>query len=227
MLLKTAIWTNKSTKKDIFNNIEDLLKEFKFKKADLMFEEYWDFFGFNVEKYEKYKVKYLELYFKNNYNLEFWYDNEQLEAISSIRKNTLVTARAGSWKTQVIAWKVAYLLDGEKLDKSDILLLSFNKKASIEVRERINELWNKNINKNSDLITFLNSITFHSLAYNIIKPFNTSKTLIDKEKFTDLKTWAEKEKTINDQLLFIQKCFYKIYSWNIKNIMENDLPFEL
>lgn len=224
---KTATWINKSSKIDISNNIIDLLKDYRFKEADLMFEKHWVPFGFDIEKYEKFKVKNLKSYYENRYKLEFAYDEEQLGSIASTRKNTLVTARAGSWKTQVIAWKVAYLLDWEKLNKSDILLLSFNKKASTEVKERINELWNKNIYKNSDLITFLNSVTFHSLAYNIIKPFNTSKLLIDKEKFTDLKTWAEKEKTINDQLLFIQKCFYKIYSWNIKNIMENDLPFEL
>lgn len=225
MTSKTAINTSKITKSDIFHDIVILLKSFKFKEADLMFKKHWDIF--DVNKYEKYKTEFMKLYFDTNYDLEFWYDKEQLEAIASIRKNTLVTARAGSWKTQVIAWKVAYLLDAEKLNKSDILLLSFNKKASIEVKERINQLWNKNINKNSNLITFLNSITFHSLAYNIIKPNNNSKLLIDKEKFTDLKTWAEKEKIINDQLLFIQKCFYKIYSWSIKNIMENELSFEL
>jgi hypothetical protein len=35
-------------------------------------------FGFDVEKYEKFKVKNLKLYYENRYKLEFAYDEEQL-----------------------------------------------------------------------------------------------------------------------------------------------------
>ena len=126
-----------SNKVDIQKQIVSLLTAYKFKEADSIFEQYWALLGFDTVKYEKYKAQFLRSYFMNNFYLKFGYDPEQLEAIASIHKNTLVTARAGSWKTQVIAWKTAYLLDSEQLDTSDILLLSFNKKAATEINNRI------------------------------------------------------------------------------------------
>lgn len=228
MFLSPTKLVGKSTKVDIKKQIVDLLTNYKFKKADSIFTEYWALYGFDIDNYEKYKAKFLWNYFMSNFNLKFWYDEEQLESIASIHKNTLVTARAGSWKTQVIAWKAAYLLDSEKLDTSDILLLSFNKKAANEINKRIIQFWKIAKTKNLNLLTFQNAMTFHSLAYKIlwddIKEF---KLLMDTKKITDTKTWIEREFKTNEQLRFIQNCFYDIYNWNVKALMEKELSNEL
>lgn len=217
-----------STKVDTQRQIVDLLTAYKFKEADSIFLKYWALFGFDIDKYEQYKAKFLWEYFMNNFYLKFWYDKEQLEAIASTHKNTLVTARAGSWKTQVIAGKTAYLLDSEKLDTSDILLLSFNKKAANEINNRIVQFGNISMKKNINLLTFENAMTFHSLAYKIlgndIKPF---KLLMDSQKITDTKTGIEKEFKTNEQLRFIQNCFYDIFQWDIRELMEKELINEL
>lgn len=217
-----------STKVDIQKQIVDLLTTYKFKDADSIFQKYWDLFGFDIDEYEKYKAKFLWDYFMNNFYLKFWYDPEQLEAIASIHKNTLVTARAWSWKTQVIAGKTAYLLDSEKLDTSDILLLSFNKKAASEINNRIIQFGNISMKKNINLLTFENAMTFHSLAYKILwNDIKQFKLLMDTQKITDTKTWVEKEFKTNEQLRFIQNCFYDIYEWKIRKLMEKELKGEL
>ena len=219
---------NKSVKEDFQNQIENLLTNYKFKEADSIFTKYWAIYGFDIDNYEKYKAKFIWNYFKETFNLKFLFDNEQLESIASIHKNTLVTARAGSWKTQVIAWKVAYLLDSEKLDTSDILLLSFNKKAATEINNRIINFWKISKIDNLNLSTFENAMTFHSLAYKILwNDIKEFKLLMDTKKITDTKTWVEKEFKTNEQLRFIQNCFYYIFEWEIRDLMEKHLSKEL
>lgn len=206
-----------SDKKVVFTQISDLLRAYCFKEADSMIEKHWDLF--DISKYESFKAEYLGKYFNDRFNLKFEYDSEQLEAISSIHKNTLVTARAWSGKTQVIAWKTAYLLDNEKLPSSEILLLSFNKKAAGEMNERIQKLSKK---------SFENAMTFHSLAYKILWDDNKGKKiLMNSEKYTDTKTGVEKEYKTNKQLQFIQNCFYDIYDGHVKKTMERYLKNEL
>lgn len=206
-----------SDKKVISTQISDLLSAYRFKEADLMIKKHWDLF--DISKYEAFKAIYLGKYFNSRFDLKFSYDTEQLEAIASIHKNTLVTARAWSGKTQVIAWKTAYLLDNEKLSSSEILLLSFNKKAANEMNERIQKLSKKN---------FENAMTFHSLAYKILWDENKGKEILtNSKKITDTKTWIEKEYKTNKQLSFIQNCFYSIYEWNVQKTMEKYLKEEL
>ena len=206
-----------SDKKVLFTQISDLLRSYRFKEADLMIENHWALF--DISKYEVAKAVYLGKYFNDRFDLKFSYDKEQLEAIASIHKNTLVTARAWSGKTQVIAWKTAYLLDNEELPASEILLLSFNKKAANEMNERIQKLSKK---------SFDNAMTFHSLAYKILWDENKGKKiLMNSEKYTDTKTGVEKEYKTNKQLKFIQNCFYSIYEWNIQKTMERYLTSEL
>lgn len=220
----TNVIVDKSIKIDIQNQIIDLIAKYNFKEADWIFKKYWAIFDFDINKYEKYKAIYIWKYFYDNYNLKFWYDIEQLEAIASIHKNTLITARAGSGKTQVIAGKTAYLLDSEKLYTSDILLLSFNKKAAKEINERIVKFWDILKNKNEKLKTFENAMTFHSLAYKILwTNLKNHDIIMDTIKITDPKTWLEKEFITNKQLKFIQNCFYSIYEWKIKQLMQEYL----
>ena len=64
-------------------------------------------------------------------------DGYQLEAITK-KDNTVVSAGAGSGKTEVLALRyVALLLSDEKLHVKNILALTFTKKAAAEIYERI------------------------------------------------------------------------------------------
>jgi len=89
-------------------------------------------------------------------DVEILFSKEQLDVIYSKEKNILLKARAGSGKTAVITERTKRLLK-QGINTNQILLLAFNKKASIEMNERIAN-------------NFKNSKTFHSFAFSIVKP---------------------------------------------------------
>jgi len=71
-------------------------------------------------------------------------------------------------------------------------------------------------------------MTFHSLAYKILwNDIKEFKLLMDTTKRTNPKNWVEEEFKTNKQLQFIQNCFYEIYKWDIKDLMEKELSNEL
>ncbi len=64
----------------------------------------------------------------------------QKSAIEYVQGPSIVIAGAGSGKTRVLTYKVAYLLEHEKISPYNILVLTFTNKAAREMRERIEVL---------------------------------------------------------------------------------------
>jgi len=64
-------------------------------------------------------------------------DDEQVAAIASGNENLLLVARAGSGKTGTIINRVDFLVHHCGVNPSEILILAFNKKAVLELRERL------------------------------------------------------------------------------------------
>jgi len=64
---------------------------------------------------------------------------EQLAAVTSKDGAALVIAGAGSGKTRVVTYRVAYLID-KGIDPSRIMLLTFTNKASREMLHRVEHL---------------------------------------------------------------------------------------
>jgi len=141
---------------------EELLGRYDFPEADKFFQE-TGFFKKDV--YEKLKSRYIKEYIKKRLKTDI--DDEKALAIADISKNTLVKARAGSGKTTVLACKTALLIDKYKLGPNKIMILAFNTKAAKEIGDRIRLKYGFN--------DFKNARTFHSLAYQLVKP---SKTLL-------------------------------------------------
>jgi DNA helicase-4 len=115
-----------------------------------------------ISKSEKVEIqdilKRIEDKFFSTENREIKFDSDQLKAINSKAKNILLKARAGSGKTEVLVQRVKKLLKNN-IKQNEILLLAFNKKASLEMKKRVRN-------------NFQNSKTFHSFAYSITKPKN-------------------------------------------------------
>ena len=82
-------------------------------------------------------------------------DSQQRNSIVKLEDNTLVIASAGSGKTSTIVGKIKYLVEKQKVDPSKVLLLTYTKKAAMELSERVK-------------VEGLLSGTFHGLAYKII-----------------------------------------------------------
>ena len=62
---------------------------------------------------------------------------EQARAIATDEDVTLVLAGAGTGKTAVIIGKIAHLMRNQGVEPEKILALAFNRKAAIEIRERL------------------------------------------------------------------------------------------
>ena len=62
---------------------------------------------------------------------------EQARAIATDEDVTLVLAGAGTGKTAVIIGKIAHLVRNQEVSPESILALAFNRKAAIEIRERL------------------------------------------------------------------------------------------
>ena len=98
-------------------------------------------------------------------------DRQQAAAISSINKNTLVIARAGSGKTATLVNRAIFLNQKCKIKPEEILILAFNRDAAAEIKKRLKVATGKQ---------FPNVMTFHSLAYSVVKP--TESVLYDEPK---------------------------------------------
>lgn len=90
----------------------------------------------------------------------------QLAAVSSVDMPSLVIAGAGSGKTRVITYKVAYLIEKGVLP-SQILLLTFTRKAAHEMLDRVKQLLGK------DLAKGVLGGTFHFFANYVLRRYGS------------------------------------------------------
>lgn len=90
-------------------------------------------------------------------------DKQQITSILDEGNNTLIIAGAGSGKTTTIIGKIKYLIKMNMCNANDILLLSFTNKSAKEMKIRV-----KN-ETNEDIDTY----TFHKLGLEIIKTTNS------------------------------------------------------
>ena len=88
----------------------------------------------------------------------------QQEAVEHIEGPMLVLAGAGSGKTRVITYRVAYLIE-QGINPYHILAITFTNKAAGEVRERVDDL----IGYGSESVWVS---TFHSLCVRILRRHN-------------------------------------------------------
>lgn len=92
-------------------------------------------------------------------------DIQQRTAIVTDEDNNLVIAGAGSGKTLTISGKVKYLIEVKQVKPEEILLISFTKKSSEEMYERISKKLGLNVEVK----------TFHKLGMEIIANDNRAK----------------------------------------------------
>ena len=136
-------------------------------------------------------IKIYKIDYKNELN------KEQLSAVSIIDKPLLVIAGAGTGKTRVITYKVAYLIEN-KVPSHNILLLTFTRKAAKEMIDRVHNL----LQVGPDQSRVFGG-TFHSFAARILRIYGE---LIGLKPFTILDT--EDVKNLID-LVKKEKGFYK------------------
>jgi DNA helicase-4 len=126
-------------------------------------------------------------------------DHEQLCANARPENRLLITARAGSGKTRTLCAKAALSIQDEGLYPDQVMILAFNKAAALTVKQRLEE---------GGLIKdYRNARTFHSLAYQLVKP--RKKLLFD----------AGGEPSKRDQSRFAQRMMQRILNPAFKEAM--------
>ena len=162
--------------------------------------------GFNIDNYNNKNLDKLyndnKEYFANMYkgiddNIHL--DEEQCKAILADEKYSLIIAGAGTGKTTTMVSKVKYLVDKKNADPERILVMSYTRKATEEIANRIENNYNIPVH-----VT-----TFHSLGFEYIREIFEGRkcTIVDRNKLDEIKT----------------NFFRKIYENknNIKEIIKN------
>lgn len=72
-------------------------------------------------------------------------NEKQLEAVTSDAQYLRIVAGAGSGKTKVLTYRIAYLIENQKVDPNAIIAITFTNKAANEMKERTRKLVNVSI----------------------------------------------------------------------------------
>ena len=124
------------------------------------------------------------------------FNKKQLEAInSSVNKDVLVSASAGSGKTEILSQKIYKVLVEDKIKPEEILVLTFTNKAAYEMKQRII----KTVKSQSNDITLASKLlsahiqTFDAYSMYLVKTYASRLNLpsniqiIDSEQINLLK----------------------------------------
>ena len=89
-------------------------------------------------------------------------NDKQLEAVKSVGTPNLIFAGAGSGKTRVLTYKIAYLIKEIGIPPEAILAVTFTNKAAQEMKSRVQELLDFDISS-------ISIGTFHSISAQILR----------------------------------------------------------
>ena len=106
-------------------------------------------------------------------NVPIGLDEFQENAVKNTNNQLLIIAGPGSGKTTVLTKRIAYLISEKNVPAENCLAITFTRKASQEMRDRLKKL----LNEKSDNVSIH---TFHSLCFSILKE-NHQKLGLEKD----------------------------------------------
>ena len=158
-------------------------------------------------------------------------NDEQREAVTQTEGPVLILAGAGSGKTRVITYRIAYLMRHNNAAPSSILAITFTNKAANEMRERITALV-------GDSAKFIWCGTFHSIFSRILRRhadllgYDKNFSIIDSDDQLKLVRDSMKELDIPDSqhkpksvLMAISCAKNKLQSIEEYEMLESKSPF--
>lgn len=145
-------------------------------------------------------------------------NKEQLEAVRQIEGPVIVFAGAGTGKTKTLTSRIAYMISEANIDPSHILAITFTKKATNEMRERVHKLCGDKANK-------VTISTIHALCAKILRQtihvlgYKNNFEIIDEEDAYRVVNEIYKELEISRKFLSPKVAYHMIS--NYKNGVED------
>ncbi|RUL48801.1 ATP-dependent helicase [Lysinibacillus antri] len=156
-----------------------------------------------------------------NYNIHL--NLPQQEAVLTVNGPVLIVAGAGSGKTTTLTSRISYMITKKQIDPRRILLVTFTKKASTEMKERLNNL------PNGRLCSSINVGTYHAICLQILREEGRKFEVLssDYRRHIMFKTILKKLKASDDYTP--EGVMHVISSWknqlirpvDVKEIMKN------
>jgi DNA helicase II / ATP-dependent DNA helicase PcrA len=109
-------------------------------------------------------------------------NENQIKAVRKTEGPLLIIAGAGSGKTSVLVSRIGYMLSVRDIPASDILVVTFTKKAAEEMKERIGHLPGITPRMKREIHTG----TFHSVFLNILREQGEQRQVLGNEKYQQL-----------------------------------------
>ncbi len=131
-----------------------------------------------------YRIKYSETKRINDIKFEDLLNEEQYKVVSAEDGPIICIAGAGSGKTRVITYRVAYLLMNKNINNK-VILLTFTNKAAQEMLNRVGQII-------PSYYQYVQGGTFHHIALSYLRKyaerigFNTNFTILDNEDSREL-----------------------------------------
>lgn len=148
-------------------------------------------------------------------------NDEQRAAVEAMEGPSMIIAGAGSGKTRVITYKIAYLMS-KGVDPFNILALTFTNKAAREMRERVEKLLGTHEARNIWLGTF------HSVFARVLRAeaeklgFTNQFTIYDTDDTKSLIKSIIKEKQLDDKQYKVSNVLSRISNAKINLISPID-----
>lgn len=137
---------------------------------------------------------------------------EQLEAVTTSAQHVRIIAGAGSGKTRVLTYRIAYLISEFHVDPYNILAVTFTNKAANEMKERVGKL------VSAEAKMFLQVSTFHSFCARFLRQeshllgYPPSFTILDEDDKTKLvkeiaenKGYKKSDAIVKEALAYIDR----------------------
>ena len=127
-------------------------------------------------------------------------NKEQLEAVKYINGPIIVFAGAGTGKTKTLTTRIAYMIQEENIDPFNILAITFTKKATNEMKERINQMLGTS--KTGVTISTIHALCAKILRHNIqMLGYKNDFEIIDDDDQVKIVTDIFKEDNINRKII--------------------------
>lgn len=163
-----------------------------------------------------------EKFFEELRNTGVRLNERQIQAVQYTNGPLLTLAGAGSGKTSVLTARTAYLMTVKGVSPSNILLITFTRKASEEMRQRISALPGvEKAQANS-----LTAGTFHSIFLKLLRSLGYTQKIMNSERHKQIIMKTILRKMNSTQSSLPEIMLSSISSCKVKMVEPEDLPQE-